>query len=57
MINKEIGSKVYNVGHTYIVPILFALLYLIFNDTFFINSIILYDASMDWFNIFNTILK
>ncbi|MDW8570038.1 DUF4260 domain-containing protein [Staphylococcus shinii] len=32
MINKEIGSKVYNVGHTYIVPILFVLLYLIFNE-------------------------
>lgn len=32
MINKEIGSKVYNVAHTYIVPILFVSLYLIFRE-------------------------
>lgn len=49
MINKEIGSKVYNVGHTYIVPILFALLYLIFNEGLLLQIALIWFAhiSMD----------
>ncbi|MDT3948385.1 DUF4260 domain-containing protein [Staphylococcus haemolyticus] len=31
-INKVIGSKLYNLGHTYVLPIIVALLYLITNE-------------------------
>lgn len=31
-INKDIGSKVYNLGHTYVIPIIITLLYLVTNE-------------------------
>lgn len=31
-VNKDIGSKVYNLGHTYVLPIIVTLLYLVTNE-------------------------
>ncbi|UXU25415.1 DUF4260 domain-containing protein [Staphylococcus aureus] len=31
-VNKDTGSKVYNLGHTYVLPIIITLLYLVTNE-------------------------
>lgn len=31
-VNKDAGSKVYNLGHTYVLPIIITLLYLVTNE-------------------------
>ncbi|WP_458259887.1 DUF4260 family protein [Staphylococcus capitis] len=36
-INKEIGSKIYNIGHTYLIPIVITLLYLLTREVLFLQ--------------------
>ncbi|MFH4918423.1 MULTISPECIES: DUF4260 domain-containing protein [Staphylococcus] len=42
IINKEVGSKIYNIGHTYILPILITLCYLLTKES------ILLQVSLIW---------